>query len=320
MPRTRPERRPRSADPRRVRRVIETLEPFRVELTGYCYRVLGSGSEAEDAVQETLVRAWKAYDSYDSARASLRTWLYRIATNICVDMLRSAQRRALAVDLGPSGGEIGAPLLENVFVQPVPDALVLPEDRAILRETVRLAFVAALQHLPARQRVVLILRDVLAWQAAEVASLLEISVASANSALQRARATLRLVDAGDAVDPVDPAQKSLLSRYCEAFERHDVETMVSLLHEDATMSMPPFGWWLRGRESLSLALRDPGASCAGAWLVPVRANGSPAFWQMRPGMEQPFGLVFLDVRDGAVAGITTFLNVEEFLPLFGEGE
>ncbi|MFD4675578.1 RNA polymerase subunit sigma-70 [Lentzea sp. NPDC058450] len=299
--------------------MIETLEPFRVELTGYCYRVLGSGSEAEDAVQETLVRAWKAYDSYDSARASLRTWLYRIATNICIDMQRSAQRRALAVDLGPSGGEIGAPLLESVFVQPVPDALVLPEDLAIRRETVRLAFVAALQHLPARQRVVLILRDVLAWQAAEVASLLEISVASANSALQRARATLRVVDVGDAFDPVDPAQKSLLSRYCEAFERHDVETLVSLLHEDATMSMPPFSWWLRGREPISVALRDPGASCAGAWLVPVRANGSPAFWQMRPGMERPFGLVFLDVRDGLVTGSTTFLNVEEFLPLFGEG-
>ncbi|GLY51144.1 RNA polymerase subunit sigma-70 [Lentzea sp. NBRC 102530] len=298
--------------------MIETLEPFRVELTGYCYRVLGSGSEAEDAVQETFVRAWKAYDTYDSTRASLRTWLYRIATNICVDMQRSAQRRALAVDLGPSGGALGAPLLENVFVQPVPDALVLPEDQVIRRETVRLAFVAALQHLPPRQRVVLILRDVLAWQAAEVAELLEISVAAANSALQRARATLRVVDAGDAFDPVDPAQRSLLSRYCEAFARHDVATLVSLLHEDATMSMPPFSWWLRGREPIALALSDPEASCAGAWLEPVRANGSPAYWQWRPGLDRPFGLVFLDVRDGLVAGITTFLDVAELLPLFGE--
>jgi RNA polymerase sigma-70 factor (ECF subfamily) len=296
--------------------VIETLEPFRVELTGYCYRMLGSGFEAEDAVQETLVRAWKAFDSYDSGRASLRTWLYRIATNICIDMQRSAQRRALAVDLGPSGGELGAPLLETAFVQPVPDASVLPEDQTIRRETVRLAFVAALQHLPPRQRAVLILRDVLAWQASEVAALLSDSVASVNSALQRARATLRVADVGAPLDVSDPVQKSLLRRYCEAFDRHDVQTLVSLLHEDATMSMPPFSWWLRGRESISLALSVPDSPCDGAWLVPVRANASPAFWQMRPGMEKPFGLVFLDVRDGLVTGSTTYLNVEEFLPLF----
>ncbi|WP_329792634.1 sigma-70 family RNA polymerase sigma factor [Lentzea sp. DG1S-22] len=297
--------------------MIDALEPFRIELTGYCYRMLGSGFEAEDAVQETLVRAWKAYDSYDPSRASLRTWLYRIATNICIDMQRSAQRRALAVDLGPSGGEIGAPLPERLFVQPVPDAVVLPEDLAIRRETVRLAFVAALQHLPARQRAVLILRDVLAWQAAEVAALLDISVAAVNSALQRARASLRDVDPGEPLDPADPVQKSLLSRYCEAFERHDVQTLVALLHEDATMSMPPFSWWLRGREAISLALSDPNASCDGAWLVPVEANGSPAYWQMRPGMEQPFGLVFLDVRGGLVTGTTTYLNVDGLLPLFG---
>lgn len=297
--------------------MIEALEPFRVELTGYCYRMLGSGFEAEDAVQETLVRAWKAYDSYDSSRASLRTWLYRIATNICIDMQRSAQRRALAVDLGPSGGELGAPLLENAFVQPVPDERVLPEDQAIRRETVRLAFVAALQHLPARQRAVLILRDVLAWQASEVAALLSASVASVNSALQRARATLEVVDVGTPLDVADPVQRSLLERYCEAFDRHDVQTLVALLHEDATMSMPPFSWWLRGREQISLALRDPGAACAGAWLVPVRANASPAFWQMRPGLDRPFGLVFLDVRDGLVTGTTTYLNVDELVPVFG---
>jgi RNA polymerase sigma-70 factor (ECF subfamily) len=296
--------------------VIETLEPFRVELTGYCYRVLGSGFEAEDAVQETLVRAWKAYDSFDSARGSLRTWLYRIATNICIDMQRSAQRRALAVDLGPSGGQIGEPLPERVFVQPVPDALVLPEDQAIRKETVRLAFVAALQHLPPRQRVVLILRDVLAWQAAEVAALLDITVASANSALQRARATLRDVDPGEPLNPADPVQKSLLRRYCEAFDRHDVQTLVALLHEDATMSMPPFSWWLQGRAAIAAAWNDPDAACAGAWLVPVRANGSPAYWQMRPGMDRPFALVFVDVRDGLITNTTTFLNVPELLPLF----
>jgi RNA polymerase sigma-70 factor (ECF subfamily) len=297
--------------------VIETLEPFRVELTGYCYRMLGSGFEAEDAVQETLVRAWRAYDSFDPSRASLRTWLYRIATNICIDMRRSAQRRALAMDLRPAGGEFGAPLAERVFVQPVPDVKVLPEDQAIRRETVRLAFVAALQHLPPRQRAVLILRDVLAWKASEVATLLDISVASGNSALQRARSTLQAVDPGEPLNPGDPVQKALLNRYCEAFERHDVRTLVALLHEDATMAMPPFSWWLRGRGPISVALSDPNASCRGAWLVPVRANASPAYWQMRPGMDRPFGLVFLDVRGGLVTGSTTFLNVDELLPIFG---
>lgn len=206
---------------------------------------------------------------------------------------------------------------ERVFVQPVPDALVLPEDQAIRRETIRLAFVAALQHLPPRQRAVLILRDVLAWQAAEVAPLLPISVASANSALQRARATMQTVDPGEPLNPADPVQKALLSRYCEAFERHDVRTLVALLHSDATLSMPPFSWWLRGRSAISVALSDPAASCAGAWLVPVAANASPAFWQMRPGMDRPFGLVFIDVRGGLVTGSTTFLNVPELLPLFG---
>ncbi|MFD9699819.1 RNA polymerase subunit sigma-70 [Lentzea sp. NPDC059081] len=297
--------------------MIEALEPFRVELTGYCYRMLGSGFEAEDAAQETLVRAWKSYSSFDASRASLRTWLYRIATNICIDMLRSTQRRALAVDLGPSGGEIGTPLHERVFVHPAPDALVLPEDRAVLRESVRLAFLAALQLLPPRQRAVLILRDVLAWQASEVAALLSVSVAAVNSALQRARATLDVADPGTPLDPSDPVQTSLLTRYCEAFDRHDVETLVSLLHEDATTSMPPFAWWLRGRPAISVALRDPAASCAGAWLVPVAANASPAYWQMRPGLADPFALVLIDTRDGLVTGVTTFLDVPALLPLFG---
>lgn len=301
--------------------MIEALEPFRTELTGYCYRMLGSGFEAEDAVQETLVRAWKA--GYDAERASVRTWLYRIATNICIDMLRSPQRRALAVDLSPAaqpGADIGAPLAEQVFVHPVPDALVLPEDAAVRRETVRLAFVAALQHLPPLQRAVLILRDVLAWQAAEVAGLLDTTVASVNSALQRARATLKVVDPGEPLRPADQAQRSLLARYCAAFEQHDVETLVALLHEDATMSMPPFSWWLRGRDAIAAVLRVPGASCEGARLVPVAANGSPAFWQTRPdenGVHQPFGLVFLDVRDGLVTSSTTFLDAERLVRLFG---
>ncbi|AVT34278.1 RNA polymerase subunit sigma-70 [Plantactinospora sp. BC1] len=305
------------------------LEPFRTELTGYCYRMLGSGFEAEDAVQETLVRAWRSFDRYDERRGSLRTWLYRIATNICLDMLRSAQRRALAMDLGPAadGPGIGAPAPERVFVQPVPDGAALsmhgdPEELALRRETIRLAFVAALQHLPPRQRAVLILRDVLCWRAEEVAHLLESTVASVTSALQRARATLRTVDRapGEPFRPADPNQRDLLARYCDAFERHDVEALVALLHEEATMSMPPVRFWLRGRDQIRLALLDPAASCAGARLVPVAANGSPAFWQLRPAPEggyRPFGLVLLDVADGLVTGMTTFLDADRLVALFG---
>ncbi|MEU9510108.1 sigma-70 family RNA polymerase sigma factor [Micromonospora sp. NPDC048170] len=308
------------------------LERFRTELTGYCYRMLGSGFEAEDAVQETLVRAWQAYDRYDERRASLRTWLYRIATNVCLDMLRSAQRRTLAMDLGPAaaaGATIGPPVADQRWIHPIPDGRVLPatgspEELAVQRETIRLAFVAALQHLPPRQRAVLILRDVLCWTAVEVARLLETTVASVNSALQRARATLRAnaPTPGDSRRPADPAQRELLDRYCAAFERHDVATLVSLLHEDATMSMPPFGWWIRGRDQIRLALLDPGASCAGARLRPAEANGSPAFWQTRPGPDGehlPFALVLLDVFQGAITGIVTYLDADRLVPLFRRG-
>jgi RNA polymerase sigma-70 factor (ECF subfamily) len=303
-------------------------EPFRAELTGYCYRMVGSGFEAEDAVQETLVRAWRAADRYDERRASPRTWLYRIATNVCLDMLRSAQRRALATDLSgaATGPDIGAPLPERAWIQPIPDARVLPpdgdpEERAVLRETIRLAFVAALQHLPPRQRAVLILREVLCWRAEEVARLLETTVPSVNSALQRARSTLRAVDVrpGEPRRPADPAQRELLARYCDAFERHDVTALVALLHEDATMTMPPFAWWLHGRDVIRQAFLDPAASCADARLVPVAANGSPAFWQLRPGPGgyTPFGLVLLDTAEGAITGITTYLDAERLVPLFG---
>ncbi|WP_433088165.1 sigma-70 family RNA polymerase sigma factor [Dactylosporangium sp. CA-052675] len=300
------------------------LDEFRIELTGYCYRMLGSGFEAEDAVQETLLRAWRSADRYDERIGSLRTWVYRIATNVCVDMLRSAQRRALAMDLGPHarlGDALGPPLPDARWVHPIPDARALPEDSAVRRETIRLAFVAALQRLPARQRAVLILRDVLCWSAEEVATLLGSSTAAVTSALQRARATLRAHPPapGDPWRPSDPAQRDLLDRYCAAFERHDVDALVALLREDATMSMPPFAWWLRGRADIRAALADPEASCAGARLVPVRANGSPAFWQTRPGpdgVHEPFALVVLDVADDAIAGIVTFLDAPRLVTLF----
>jgi len=305
------------------------LEQYRTELTGYCYRMLASGFEAEDAVQETFVRAWRSSERYDERRGSLRTWLYRIATNICLDMLRSAQRRALAVDLGPpaqAGAVFGPPLPDRWWIQPIPDGRAVPasggpEELAVQRESIRLAFVAALQHLPPRQRAVLILRDVLCWSAEEVAQLLDATTQAVNSALQRARATLKVnaPTPGQPRRPDDPAQRDLLDRYCAAFERHDVATLVSLLHEDATMTMPPFAWWLRGREQIRLALLDPEASCAGARLRPAEANGSPAFWQDRPtgdGGYVPFALMIFDVVDGAITGVVTFLDIERLVPLF----
>ncbi|WP_043621363.1 sigma-70 family RNA polymerase sigma factor [Nonomuraea candida] len=286
------------------------MERHRVELTGYCYRMLGSGFEAEDAVQETFVRAWR---TYDPGRGPLRPWLFHLATNVCVDMLRGPQRRARAMDLGPAavpGAALGEPLPENRWVQPVPDARVLdPADLAVTRETVRLAFVAALQHLPPRQRAVLILRDVLKWSAAETAALLGATVTSVNSSLQRARARL------PASDPLDAAvDEGLLARYVTAFERYDVDALVSLLHEDATSSMPPFTWWLRGREDIRAVLLHSDAPCAGSRLVPTRANGCPAFGQYLNG--EPFALLVLEVSGGVVVGETTYLDPGLF-PFFG---
>jgi RNA polymerase sigma-70 factor (ECF subfamily) len=305
------------------------LERFRVELMGYCYRMLGSPFEAEDAVQETLVRAWRSLDRFEENRAPLRTWLYTIATNVCLDMLRSAQRRARAMDFGPSasaGPDLGRPLAEGAWVQPIPDRRVLPAhgdpaELAVQRETIRLAFVAALQHLPPRQRAVLILREVLCWKADEVARLLDTTVASVTSALQRARATLGTVHAAPAgpFGPMNPAQQDLLTRYCDAFERYDVATLVSLLHEDATMSMPPFPWWLHGRAEIQRALLAAGRPCEGTRLVPTAANGSPAFAQYRPddsGGYQPFALVILELSGDVITEMTTYLDAERLFPLF----
>jgi RNA polymerase sigma-70 factor (TIGR02960 family) len=294
--------------------VVDTvdLERHRIELTGYCYRMLGSGFEAEDAVQETFVRAWR---TYDPARGPLRPWLFHLATNICLDMLRGPQRRARAMDLAPNaipGTVLSDPLPPDRWIQPIPDGRVLdPADVSVAKETIRLAFVAALQHLPPRQRAVLILRDVLKWSAAETAVLLDTSVMSVNSALQRARA--RLPATGEADTEVD---ESLLARYVSAFERYDVAALVSLLHEDATSSMPPFTWWVRGREHIRTVLlaAEADAPCAGSRLVSSRANGSPAFGQYRDG--EPFALVVLDVAGGLITGVTTYLDPGLF-PYFG---
>ncbi|HEX6968297.1 MAG TPA: sigma-70 family RNA polymerase sigma factor [Micromonosporaceae bacterium] len=299
------------------------LEAFRGELTGYCYRMLGSAFEAEDAVQETMIRAWRGLERFEG-RSALRSWLYRIATNVCLTMLGSAQRRARPMDLGPpgnAGSTPGDPLPEQVWVGPVPDARVTatvtdPAEIALARESIRLAFVAALQHLPARQRAVLILRDVLAWPAAEVAELLDVSVAAVNSALQRARATLAAADVGgDTSRPADPRQRQLLDRYVKAFESYDMEALTSLLHEDVTLNMPPLPLWLRGRADLRAWMLGTGSGCRGSRLVPTVANGMPAFGQYRP--TGPWALVVLDISDGRIRGITSFLDVERLFPLFG---
>jgi RNA polymerase sigma-70 factor, ECF subfamily len=296
-----------------------TLEGFRTELNGYCYRMLGSSFEAEDAVQETMVRAWKGLDRFEG-RSALRSWLYRIATNVCIDMLGSAQRRARPMDLGGPGSPAspgdGGPMPEMVWLGPAPDAKVLPDEAAVTKESIRLAFVAALQHLPPKQRAVLILREVLAWSAQEVGELLDTSVPSVNSALQRARATMAEADvATDVSKPMDDEQKKLLVRYVEAFERYDMSALASLLHEDATLSMPPLSLWFRGFADISAWMLGTGNGCRGSRLIPALANGHPAFGQYRT--TGPWALIVLEISDGRIKGINNFLDVERLFPLFG---
>jgi len=309
----------------------QRLEQHRPELTRYCYRMLGSPFEAEDAVQDTLVRAWRSFDRFEG-RAAIRSWLYRIATNVCFDMLNGRERRARPMDLGPAwnpDGPIGRTLPEVTWIEPVPDGLVVPAEGdpaevAVSRETIRLAFVAALQHLPPRQRAVLILCEVLRWKATEVAELLDTTVASVNSALQRARATLEASDVSstDPAPAMDESQRELLMRYVEAFERYDMDALTSLIQEDATQSMPPYELWLSGRENILRWWVGPGAGCRGSRVIPtVTANGSPAFGQYKPSDSgsgyDPWALQVLEIADGRIVELTFFLDTERVFPLFG---
>jgi RNA polymerase sigma-70 factor, ECF subfamily len=305
----------------------QRLEQYRSELTGYCYRMLGSTFEAEDAVQETMLRAWRSYDSFEG-RAALRSWLYRIATNVCLDMLESRKRRARPMDLGPSQEPVESnlhTLPEASWVEPIPDVRVGdPAEVAAARETIKLAFVAALQHLPARQRAVLILCEVLRWKASEVAELLDTSVASVNSALQRARATLDAgeLTAADAASRLSEADSELLARYVDAFQRYDMEALTALIHEDATQSMPPFDMWLAGRDDILTWWFGPGAGCRGSHVIPtVGANGSPAFGQYKPNEAgdgyEPWALQVLEIEDGRIVDFTFFLDTARMFPLFG---
>jgi len=306
------------------------LEQHRRELTAYCYRMLGSAFEAEDAVQETLLRAWRGLGRFEG-RAALRSWLYRIATNVCLDMLSARERRARPMDLGPAREPVASnlnALPEVTWIEPIPDGRVVgdddPADVAETRETIRLAFVAALQHLPPRQRAVLILCEVLRWQASEVAELLETSVASVNSALQRARATLeaKSVSPLETAPSLDAAEAELLARYVEAFERYDMDALTSLIHEDATQSMPPYDLWLRGREDIFRWWLGPGIGCRGSRVIPApAANGAPAFGQYKPSPTgsgyEPWALQVLEIEDGRIVELTFFLDTERLFPLFG---
>jgi RNA polymerase sigma-70 factor (ECF subfamily) len=304
------------------------LDAHRTDLVGYCYRMLASPFEAEDAVQETMLRAWKAYDKFEG-RAAMRTWLHRIATNVCLDMLRSKQHRARPMDLGPAREPIEANLRtlpEVTWIEPIPDTLVAsdpdPEQSAMVKESVRLAFVAALQHLPAKQRAALILCEVMSWKAAEVAELLEMSVASVNSALQRARATLKTGDLDEGrASIIDDDKRDMLKRYVEAFERYDINLLTKVIREDAKQSMPPFDLWLQGREDMFRWWFGAGIGCQGSRVIAAgTANGSPAFGQYKPsasGGHEPWALQVLELTPSGIGEITFFLDTAKLFPLFG---
>jgi RNA polymerase sigma-70 factor (ECF subfamily) len=294
------------------------LEQHRRELTGYCYRMLGSAFEAEDAVQETMLRAWRSLDRFEG-RAALRSWLYRIATNVCLDAIGGREKRARPMDLGPAM----EPIVENLREQPEVTWITpmpTPDVAVEQRDTLRLAFIAALQHLPPKQRAALILCEVLKWQATEAAELLETSVASINSALQRARATLATADVR-APAQLDSNARALLDRYVAAFEAYDIDTLTDLLHEDAVQSMPPYDLWLRGRDDIFTWWFGPGIGCQGSKLVPAgTANGMPAWGQYKPSAEggyEPWALQVVEVSDGRVAELTFFLDTRTLFPLFG---
>ncbi|MEU3984909.1 sigma-70 family RNA polymerase sigma factor [Streptomyces sp. NPDC026672] len=303
---------------------VRLTDPYRRELLAHCYRMLGSADEAEDLVQETYLRAWRSFEGYEG-RASLRTWLHRIATNTCLTALEGRARRPLPTGLGgPSEapeGPLSAPLTDVPWLQPLPDALLDPASVVAARGSLRLALVAALQHLPARQRAVLILRDVLAWRASEVAALLGTSEVAVKSALQRARARLdELAPEEDLVaEPDDVAERAVLDRYMAAFENADTEALVGLLQEGVELEMPPNPEWFAGRRDVLRFLTSRGHHRHGALMLPTRANGQPAtamYARDPDGAARPHSVHVLTVRRGAIARITAFRDPAVF-PLFG---
>jgi RNA polymerase sigma-70 factor (ECF subfamily) len=301
---------------------ISELEAHRTALTGHCYRMLGSAVDADDAVQETMVRAWQALDGFDG-RSSLRTWLYRVATNVCLDALAHRSRRERPISSGPKG-TIHDTLEQKErahWLEPIADALAVAHDESpaqqlILRQSIRLAFVATLQHLPPKQRAALILSDVLDWSAQETASCLETTVQAINSALQRARATLANADL-DRVATLRPEHSELVERYAAAFERYDIDALSSMLRQDAVLSMPPYTLWLQGHAAIAAWMSGPGAGCHGSRLVPTVACGSPAFAQYRNGGRDAWALIVLELAGDQIASITSFMDVSTLFPRFG---
>lgn len=305
------------------------LERHRGELIGYCYRMLGSVFEAEDAVQETMVRAWRSLDRFEE-RSSLRSWVYRIATNVCLDALAAGKRRARPMDLsGPTSGATspGIPLDVGLWIEPCPAPLTRtadnPAEAAEVGESVRLAFIAALQHLPSKQRATLLLREVMGFSAREVADLHGCTVASVNSALQRARATLaarREATNDTAVRPPSTVQQALAKRYAAAFSSFDMEGLSMLLHVDATMSLPPYALWMQGVFDIQAWLTGPAVGCRGSRLIPTFANGSPAFGQYRPSTEgagfEPWALQVIDFSGDRITDISVFRDTDRLFPLF----
>ncbi|WP_327148624.1 sigma-70 family RNA polymerase sigma factor [Nocardia sp. NBC_01329] len=309
--------------------VLRSFEAHRRELCAYAYRMLGSSFEAEDAVQDAFTRAWKSYDSFEG-RASLRSWLYKITTNICLDMLDGPQRRARPMDLsGASTPDrpLPPPQPDYVWVEPIPNSLAFgsdPAEYATAKDSLRLAFVAACQHLPATQRAILIMREVLRFSANETAEALTMSTASVNSALQRARATMNKVrpDDSDSYDAADEGQRTLVENFVAAFESYDMDALTALLKSDVALSMPPFDLWVSGPENVAAFMLGTGASCRDSRLVPLAgANGHPAFGHYKPsgqpGVWSPWSITVLETRDGVITGLNFFLDTDRLFPLFG---
>jgi RNA polymerase sigma-70 factor (ECF subfamily) len=310
------------------------LDAHRRELTAHCYRMLGSAAAADDAVQETMVRAWKSYGSFEG-RSSLRSWLYRIATNVCLSDLDSKHRRSRPMEMGPSSfvaeAQLGPAMPEATWILPMPDSKVVPDDGdpaevAAARDSIKLAFIAALQHLPPRQRAVLILREVLRWPAEDVAELLDSTVASVNSALQRARATLEAanlddLEVSDTSSSLDEDHQALLQKYVEVFESYDMDAFVRLLHDDVVLSMPPYALWLTGPTEVRAWMEGPGKDCIGSRLVATRANGTIAFGQYRAsgpnGEHEPWSLQVLELEGDKIIGFNAFLDTPHLFPMFG---
>lgn len=306
---------------------IDRTEPYRGELIGYCYRYFGSYPEAEDAVQETMVRAWRGADGF-RGESSLRTWLYRIATNICLDMRQAPQRRALPMDLGGPGQVPGGPTdlataPTETWIGPIADSHLTPHpddpaEQVAVRDSVRLAFLTALQVLPPRQRVVLLLRDVLAWSSRDCAELLETSVAAVNSALARARRTMAQQDSNVRPRDAQEEEQDLLRRYVEAFEAYDVDRLVALLAEDATFTMPPYRLWIRGVAQVEQWWHGPGQVCRNSRTVVTGVNGLPAVGVYHPvgeGRWEPFAVHVVDMADGRITGLTHFMGAKVFAEL-----